>query len=118
MVAGDKLVIKSGLGDYSYLAEYNINRIQWFGAGYDANALPTRSQTTLSNPELTWETTNQTDIGLDLTVFDGRLTFYADYYYKLTKDMLMTITLPAGSAAARDLRYNGGEIENKGLSLV
>lgn len=108
---------QSGLGDYSYLAEYNINRIQWFGAGYDANALPTRSQTTLSNPELTWETTNQTDIGLDLTVFDGRLTFYADYYYKLTKDMLMTITLPAGSAAARDLRYNGGEIENKGFEF-
>lgn len=108
---------QSGLGDYSYLAEYNINRIQWFGAGYDANALPTRSQTTLSNPELTWETTNQADIGLDLTVFDGRLTFYADYYYKLTKDMLMTITLPAGSAAARDLRYNGGEIENKGFEF-
>ncbi|BCS85383.1 SusC/RagA family TonB-linked outer membrane protein [Prevotella herbatica] len=108
---------QSGLGDYSYLAEYNINRIQWFGAGYDANALPTRSQTTLSNPELTWETTNQTDIGLDLTVLGGRLTFYADYYYKLTKDMLMTITLPAGSAAARDLRYNGGEIENKGFEF-
>lgn len=108
---------QSGLGDYSYLAEYSINRIQWFGEGYDANALPTRSQTTLSNPELTWETTNQTDIGLDLTVLGGRLTFYADYYYKLTKDMLMTITLPAGSAAARDLRYNGGEIENKGFEF-
>ena len=108
---------QSGLGDYSYLAEYSINRIQWFGEGYDANALPTRSQTTLSNPELTWETTNQTDIGLDLAVLGGRLTFYADYYYKLTKDMLMTITLPAGSAAARDLRYNGGEIENKGFEF-
>jgi outer membrane receptor protein involved in Fe transport len=63
------------------------------------------------------QTTNQTDIGLDLTVLGGRLTFYADYYYKLTKDMLMTITLPAGSAAARDLRYNGGEIENKGFEF-
>lgn len=108
---------QSGLGDYSYLAEYSINRIQWFGEGHNENSLPTRLQTTLSNPELTWETTNQTDIGLDLTVLGGRLTFYADYYYKLTKDMLMTITLPPGSAPARDLRYNGGEIENKGFEF-
>ena len=105
---------QSGLGDYSYLASYNINRIQWFGEGHDANAVPTRSQSTLSNPELTWETTSQTDIGIDLTVLNNRLTFSADYYYKKTTDMLMTVTLPAGSAAATSLTYNGGDVVNKG----
>ncbi len=105
---------QSGLGDYSYLASYNINRIQWFGEGYDSNAVPTRSQSTLSNPELTWETTNQTDIGIDLTVLNNRLTFTADYYYKKTTNMLMTVTLPAGSAAATNLTYNGGDVVNKG----
>lgn len=105
---------QSGLGDYSYLASYDINRIQWFGEGYDANAVPTRSQSTLSNPELTWETTSQTDIGLDITVLNNRLTFTADYYYKKTTDMLMTVTLPAGSAAATSLTYNGGDVVNKG----
>ena len=105
---------QSGLGDYSYLASYNINRIQWFGEGYDSNAVPTRSQSTLSNPELTWETTSQTDIGIDLTVLNNRLTFSADYYYKKTTDMLMTVTLPAGSAAATSLTYNGGDVVNKG----
>ncbi len=105
---------QSGLGDYSYLASYSINRIQWFGEGYDANAVPTRSQSTLSNPELTWETTNQTDIGIDLTVLNNRLTFTADYYYKKTTNMLMTVTLPAGSAAATSLTYNGGDVVNKG----
>ena len=109
---------QSGLGDYSYLAEYSINRIQWFGEGYDANAIPTRSQTTLSNPDLTWETTTQTDIGFDITVLGGRINFSADYYYKRTKDMLMTATLPAGSAAARTLHYNGGEMENKGFEFT
>ncbi len=109
---------QSGLGDYSYLAEYSINRIQWFGEGYDANAVPTRVQTTLSNPELTWETTTQTDIGFDLTVLGGRLTVGADYYYKRTKNMLMTATLPAGSAAARTLHYNGGEMQNKGFEFT
>jgi TonB-linked SusC/RagA family outer membrane protein len=109
---------QSGLGDYSYLASYSINRQQWFGEGYDANAVPTRTQSSLSNPELTWETTSQTDIGLDATLFNNRLIFYADYYYKRTSDMLMNITLPAGSAAARDLTYNGGTMINKGWEFT
>ena len=108
---------QSGLGNNSYLAAYNINRQQWFGDGHDENALPTRSQSSLSNPELTWETTSQTDIGFDFTILNDRLTFYADYYYKKTKDMLMWITLPSGSAAANSLPYNGGEIENKGFEF-
>jgi len=105
---------QSGLGDYGYLAQYNINRIQWFGTGSDANAVPTFSQSTLSNPDLTWETTSQTDLGLDLTVLKNRLTFYMDYYYKKTTNMLMTVTLPAGSAPANSLVYNGGDMVNKG----
>lgn len=109
---------QSGLGNNSYLASYNINRIQWFGEGNDANATPTRSQSSLSNPELTWETTTQTDIGIDLTILKNRLTLYADYYYKKTSDMLMWITLPTGSAAANSLPYNGGVVVNKGFEFT
>jgi TonB-linked SusC/RagA family outer membrane protein len=109
---------QSGLGNNSYLAAYNINRIQWFGEGNDANATPTRSQSSLSNPELTWETTTQTDLGIDITILKNRLTLYADYYYKKTSDMLMWITLPTGSAAANSLPYNGGEIVNKGFEFT
>ena len=109
---------QSGLGNNSYLAAYNINRVQWFGEGNDTNATPTRSQSSLSNPELTWETTSQTDIGIDITVLKNRLTLYADYYYKKTSDMLMWIGLPSGSAAASSLPYNGGEIVNKGFEFT
>lgn len=109
---------QSGLGDYSYLASYSINRVQWFGEGFDTNAVPTRTQSTLSNPELTWETISQTDIGLDLTMFNNRLMLYIDWYYKRTSDMLMTITLPAGSAPARTLNYNGGTMVNKGWEIT
>ena len=109
---------QSGLGNNSYLAAYNINRIQWFGEGKDENAIPTRSQSSLSNPELTWETTTQTDIGIDVTLFKNRLTLYADYYYKKTTDMLMWISLPTGSAPANSLPYNGGEIVNKGFEFT
>lgn len=108
---------QSGLGDYGYLAMYSFGRIQWWQPGNE-HAVPTRTQSSLSNPELTWETTSQTDIGFDLTMLRNRLTFYFDIYYKKTSDMLMSIILPAGSAAARSLTYNGGEIVNKGIELA
>lgn len=107
---------QSGLGDYSYLASYSINRIEWFKTGNE-HAVPTRTQSTLSNPELTWETTSQWDLGFDATLFNNRLTITADYYYKKTTDMLMSITLPAGAAAANNLTYNGGDMVNKGFEF-
>lgn len=108
---------QSGLGDYAYLAMYNFNRIQWWESGNE-HAVPTRTQSSLSNPDLTWETTTQTDIGFDLTVLDNRLTLYADWYYKKTTDLIMNMTLPAGSAAATSLARNGGSIVNKGMEFT
>ena len=65
---------QSGIGDYSYLQRYNINRIPWFEEGND-HAVPGISQANLRTSDLKWETTNQTNIGLDLTVLNNRLTF-------------------------------------------
>ena len=68
---------------------------------------------------MTWETTTQTDIGIDFTLLRNRLTIYADYYYKRTKDMLMTIYLSSnGGLAATSLPFNGGEIVNKGFEFT
>lgn len=108
---------QSGLSDYAYLAMYSFNRIQWWEDGNN-HAVPTRTQSSLSNPDLTWETTTQTDLGFDLTVLDNRLTLYADWYYKKTTDLIMNMTLPAGSAAARSLARNGGTIVNKGMEFT
>lgn len=108
---------QSGLGDYAYLAMYSFNRIQWWESGNE-HAVPTRTQSSLSNPDLTWETTTQTDLGFDLTVLDNRLTLYADWYYKKTTDLIMNMTLPAGSAAATSLARNGGSIVNKGMEFT
>ena len=58
---------QSGIGDYSYLQRYNINRIPWFEEGND-HAVPGISQANLRTSDLKWETTSQTNIGLDLTV--------------------------------------------------
>lgn len=102
---------QSGIGDYSYLQRYNINRIPWFEEGND-HAVPGISQANLRTSDLKWETTNQTNIGLDLTVLNNRLTFSMDYYYKKTTDMLMNVSLPAGAAATTSITRNEGEMTN------
>ncbi len=115
---------QSGIGDYAYLQRYNIGRIEWFKVAAEgdttdyANAVPTISQANLRTSDLTWETTTQTNIGLDLTVLNGRLTFNMDYYYKKTKNMLMNVSLPAGAAAATSIARNEGEMTNKGFELT
>ena len=114
---------QSGIGDYAYLQRYNINRVEWFKVGDSgdttdyANAVPTISQANLRTSDLTWETTSQTNVGIDLTILNGRLTLSADYYFKKTKDMLMNVSLPAGAAAANTIVRNEGEMENKGFEL-
>ena len=76
-----------------------------------------------ANPDLKWETTYSTNIGLDLNLFDNRVEFIADFYYKKTKDMLMQIALPAfmgsaGYGAATNPWGNIGSLENKGVELT
>lgn len=104
---------QSGIGDYSYLQLYNITRLPWFETDYDL-AVPTISAANLRTPDLTWETTTQTNIGVDFTGFNQRLTVNLDYYYKRTKDMLMYVTLPPGQVSSTITR-NEGEMSNRGF---
>ena len=71
---------------YSYLA-YN-----YFGLSSVLNAL--------GNDNLEWQTTQDTNIGIDLTLFDNRLNITADYYHKTTDPLLIAIGLPASSGLA------------------
>ncbi|AIM38954.1 membrane protein [Sphingobacterium sp. ML3W] len=109
---------QSGLGDYSYLAFNGIGRIEWFKVGQE-NAVPNITQAnTLRTRDLTWETTTQSNIGVDVATFQNRLTLTLDYYYKKTTNMLMEVSLPAGSAAASVIKRNEGEMTNKGLEIA
>lgn len=107
---------QSGIGDYAYLQRYNIKRIEWFVEGQE-HALPTISQANLRTTDLTWETTTQTNIGIDFSVLRSRLNFTADIYWKKTTDMLMNVSLPAGAAAASSIARNEGEMTNRGFEF-
>ncbi|MCZ4245637.1 TonB-dependent receptor [Pedobacter sp. HCMS5-2] len=94
-----------GIGDYAYLELYqpttqgSYNFIQ------------------LANPDLTWEKTTQTNIGLDLSMFNSRVTFTADAYLKKTNDLLLNVPLALSTGFDTQAR-NVGSMENKGLEFV
>lgn len=77
------------IGNYDYIAL--LSR----GGTYSFNNVSNLSyyQSTLASPDKTWETIETSDVGVDLTLFDKRLTFTADYYVKHNNDMLAPLQL-------------------------
>ena len=71
----------------------------------------------LANPDLQWEKTAQTDIGIELGLWNGRVSLEADYYYRLTTDMLLDAPVPTTSGYGT-IRRNVGSMENKGVEFA
>ncbi|MGM9701934.1 MAG: SusC/RagA family TonB-linked outer membrane protein [Prevotella sp.] len=79
-----------------------------------------------ANPDLKWETTYSTNIGLDVSVLSGRIEFIADWYYKKTKDLLLKLDLPAflgsgagsGYGVASNPWGNVGSLRNTGFEFT
>ena len=76
-----------------------------------------------ANPDLEWETTSSSNLGLDLNLFNNRIEFIADAYYKKTKNLLLILPLPAyvgtsGQGATSPPWVNIGSLENKGIELT
>lgn len=70
----------------------------------------------LANPDLKWEKTVQTDIGLELGLLNNRISLEVDYYYRKTTDMLLDAPVPQTSGYAV-IRKNVGSLENRGIEL-
>nr|WP_199076424.1 TonB-dependent receptor [Pedobacter sp. ASV19] len=94
-----------GIGDYPYLELYQP----------DAQGNYTLSQ--LPNNQLQWEASTQTNLGLDLSMFNSRITFTADAYLKKTNNLLINQPLP-NSVGFGKIVKNVGAVENKGLEFV
>lgn len=70
-----------------------------------------------SNPNIKWEETAMTNIGLDFVALSNRLSLTADWYVKNTKDILLTVPIPISTGGANDPTRNAGEIQNKGFEF-
>lgn len=99
---------QEGLSSYSY---YNLNYIQKITETGSGPAV--KPVSTMGNPDLTWETTTQSNVGLDLSLFNSRIVLALDAYYKKTTDLIRIVYLP--ETVGRNPVRNSGEIENKGI---
>lgn len=99
------------IGNYDALERYT------FGDNYYNGVLGIVPSSTMGNDELSWETTKQFNAGIDLSFLEGRISFVADYYNKLTEDLLYDAPLP-GEVGYTDTRVNIGSIQNQGLEFA
>ena len=70
----------------------------------------------MGNEELTWQRTNQANLGIDLAVLKNRFELSFDYYVKTSKDVLTSVTLPP-SLGFSTYMANLGEVENRGFEI-
>jgi TonB-dependent starch-binding outer membrane protein SusC len=98
------------VGNYEYLQLINQGNSSYNGvAGASLSS-------TFGNPDLTWEATEQKNWGLDVALWNGRVSFAADYYIKTTHNLLYPKPLP-GQNGFSSVKVNVGTIETKGVEF-
>lgn len=110
VTGNDRMGTSDWEGNYDALQRYV------FGSSFYNGVSGVVPATLFGNPALGWETTKQFNVGLDLTLFDERLSLQADYYDKITDDLLYNATMPH-ETGFDNVRVNVGSIQNKGLEL-
>lgn len=111
--AGYGMVGNSNIGNYGYGSLMRTLSTP-FGTGYRV--------ANISNPDLKWEASVQYNVGVDLSLFNGRVDFSVDTYYKTTKDLLLQLSIPSylGGQGWDDIQApwgNIGQIDNKGVDI-
>lgn len=103
-----------GIPDYAYTATMASVATIWGTGLLSSNT---------ANPDLKWETTNSSNLGIDLGLFKNRVEIIADIYYKKTDNLLNLLSLPAyvgstGQGSTTPPWANIGSLENKGIELT
>lgn len=118
----DQLKLRGG---YGVLGDQEIDNYQYSstittGINYpDGNGglLQGAFPKNFANPDIKWEETAMTNVGIDFMAFNNRLSLTADYYVKNTKDILLTVPIPISSGGANDPIRNAGKIRNNGFEF-
>ena len=105
-----------GIGAYGSLSNYGINASVLYGTSTNGTSVPLILNN-ISNPSLTWETTEQQNFGVDFTLSDNLISGTIDVYSKLTKDLLINSNI-APSTGFSNVLLNKGELSNKGLEIA
>jgi TonB-linked SusC/RagA family outer membrane protein len=103
------------LPPYIFLAGYSPNASQGFAPG--ASPLLTYTQNRIANSDIKWETTTETNIGVDGEALHSKLFFTVEWYNKSTKDLLYKLPLPVSSGFSY-YYANIGSVNNKGVDIL
>lgn len=105
----------NSVGNYDALATYAIKN-----SNYALNNLLVQGliQTRLANPNLTWESTYMTNVGLDFGFFNNRFTGTVDYFHKRTKDILINLPAPLVHGSADIPKQNSAIVTNQGVEFT
>jgi len=103
------------VSDFAYLSTLNspVTMAYPFNNTATSSTLPN----TLGNPSLKWETTEQVDFGIDVSLFKSKLNLTVDLYKKVTRDLLLNADLPPSSGFSSAFK-NVGSLENRGIEIA
>ena len=104
------------LRNYPYSADIDLNSAQYQWDVVDPSISNGSKPSGLANPDLTWETSEQLDLGLDARFLNNRLTFGVDWFNKNTRDLLMSVN-PVYEVGIASTTINAGSINNRGLEF-
>jgi len=106
---------QDGIGYYSYLPRYSLGANtaqQQFGNVFVSYLRPEGY-----DPNLKWETTTTSNVGLDFGFLRNRISGSVDYYYRKTKDLLAEVDVPAGANFVNRITTNVGNVISKGVEV-
>jgi len=101
------------IGSYNALSQYGYND---YALGYSPVRVVGISPSNIANPDLKWESTASSDVGLDLSLWKNRVSITTDYYYKKTSNLLLFVNIPLTSGYTSILQ-NVGSVSNKGFEF-
>ena len=104
-----------GIGSYATLSNFGSDPNVLYGTPGNGTTIPLILNN-IANDQLTWETTEQINVGVDFGILNGRISGTVDVYDKTTKDLLQVAPIPTSSGFS-NISLNRGELENKGIEL-
>ena len=107
---------QASVSNYGYLATYETGVYSFGTAGTEQPSLYSAS---LANPSIHWEEVAQSNIGIDLAMFNSRVQFSIDGYIKNTRDMLVKASIPitSGFEDTTTTYANAGKVRNQGVEM-
>ena len=115
----DNLKIRASIGQTGNQEIGQYQSLQFLGSGntiLNNDYQPILYKSSFGNSDLKWEKTTQMDVGIDVNMLGNRVNLCLDYYYKRTKDLLLSAPIPT-TAGLNSVLMNIGELENKGFEI-